>query len=103
VKGIAVVVALVLSFGSVSVWTGYGVGNVGQGMVERVGDQVYVELTSASITSWPCALMHPSGFRYAFLISQAREREMLATILAAKAAGQALLVVGSGERTIDRR
>ena len=100
-KGIAVLMTLVLTFGSASAWAGYGVGNVGQVMVGRVGDQVYVELTSASITSFPCASTHPNGFRYAFLISQAGGREMLATILAAKAAGQTLQVVGSGACTID--
>lgn len=93
--------ASVLTFGSVPAWAGYGVGTVGQVMVGRLGDQVYVELTSASITSWPCASTHPNGFRYAFLLSQAGGREMLATILAAKAAGQTLQVVGSGACTID--
>ena len=100
-RSIAALMAFALAFGSVPALAGYGVGNVGQVMVGRVGDQVYVELTSATITSWPCASTHPSGFRYAFLISQAGGREMLATILAAKAAGQILQVVGNGACTID--
>ena len=80
---------------------GYGVGTVGQLLVGRLGDQVYVELLSASIASWPCSATHPNGFRYAFLLSQAGGRDMLATVLAAKAAGQLVQIVGSGACTID--
>ena len=87
--------------GATRAFAGYGVGTVGQLMVGRLGDQVYVELLSASFNGWPCSSTHPNGFRYAFLLSQAGGRDMLATILAAKAAGQTLQIVGSGTCTID--
>lgn len=96
--------SLVLMFGlmlAVSAQAGYGTAKVGQVMVGRLGNQVYVELLTQSYSGWPCATTHPSGFRYAFLLTSPGARDMLATILSAQVSGQSLQVVGSGSCSID--
>jgi len=62
---------------------------------------VYVELLDASIAGFPCASTHPNGIRYAFSLQAQGAREMLATLLAAKAAGQTIEFVGTDTCTID--
>jgi hypothetical protein len=84
-----------------AVHAGYGIGTVGQVLVGRLGDQVYVELLDPSISSWPCGGTHPNGFRYAFLLSSPGGEAMLSTVLTAQASGKRLQVVGAGVCTID--
>jgi hypothetical protein len=84
-----------------SAWAGYGVGEVGQLMVGRLGNQVYVELLNVSVSGWPCATTHPNGFRYAFLLDVTGGKEMLASLLAAKASGLQVRIVDTAACTID--
>jgi len=79
-----------------------GQGDVGKVVVGRGGDQVYVELTNASVPDFACSSTHPNGYQYAFsLQTHPNGKAMLATILAAKAAGKRILVQGLGACTID--
>jgi hypothetical protein len=55
---------------------------------------------NATVYGWPCASSVPN-WGYAFLLDAPGGRDMLATVLAAKAAGQMLQVVGNGTCTID--
>jgi hypothetical protein len=85
-------------------WTahaGDGNGVVGQVVVGRLGNEVYIQLLNPGISSWPCNGTHPNGFRYAFLLSQPAGEAMLSTVLTAQATGKKLLVVGTGACTID--
>lgn len=79
---------------------GNGQGTIGQLVVGRMGNQVFVQLLNPSYNQFPCG--SPSvGFTYAFLLSNPGGKEMLATVLAAKASGTTVLLVGAGGCTID--
>lgn len=80
---------------------GYAVGTVGQVVVGRNGNQVFIELQQATFTSWPCATIHPNGFRYSFLLNTDTAKAMLATVLMAQATGQNLQVQGHGTCNVD--
>jgi hypothetical protein len=80
---------------------GYAIGEVRQVLVGRLGDQVYVDLAATQYVSWPCGGTHPSGFRYAFLLSSPAGKSMLATVLVAQATGKPLQIVGAGTCSID--
>lgn len=75
---------------------GGGSGTVGQVVVGRQGHQVFVELTNESISDFPCASVHPNGFNFAFSTQSSGGKDMLATVLAAKASGAHLYFVGNG-------
>jgi len=79
---------------------GYGIGTVGQVMVGRLGTQVYVEIRGTFPGGFACTV-RTDGLRYAFLLSNSGGKEMLATILAAKATGGTLQVVGAGTCSQD--
>jgi hypothetical protein len=81
-------------------FAGNAYGTVGNVLVGRLGNQVYVQLVNATVSGWPCASSVPN-WGYAFLLDAPGGRDMLATVLAAKAAGQLLQVVGNGTCTID--
>jgi len=80
---------------------GHATGKVGQVVVGRMGNQVFIELQASTFSDWPCATTHPDGFRYAFLITHAMGREMLAAVLTAQASGQDLMVIGTGSCSLD--
>jgi hypothetical protein len=84
-----------------SAQAGYATGKVGNVVVGRNGNQVFIEVQATTFTSWPCATTHPDGYRYSFLLSASAGKEMLATVLTAQASGQSLQVVGKGTCTID--
>jgi hypothetical protein len=98
---VRLVAAATAAIASTSVQAGHGQGDVGAVMVGRNGYEVYVELLNFSVASWPCAGTHPNGWRYAFLLNQGGGKEMLATILAAKASERKIQVVDTGGCTID--
>lgn len=89
---------LVLLGGTVSAGTGSG--TIGQMIVGRMGNQVYVQLLNPSIINFPCASPH-SIFHFAFLITNSGGKEMLATLLAARASGQSIYLVGAGTCNVD--
>ena len=62
---------------------GGGVGTVDQLLVGRNGHEVYVSI-SGTITDFPCSTSHPSGFNFAFsLTNHQAANGMLATLNAA--------------------
>lgn len=98
-KCLAVALASLLS--TVSAYAGGATGTVGQVMVGRLGNQVFIELHAAQYSAWPCSTIHPSGFRYAFLLGSDKAKAMLSIILSAQTTGQQLQVVGSGNCSVD--
>jgi hypothetical protein len=101
IRGIAALIVLITTLVAEPVHAGYAVGKVTQVLVGRLGTQVYIGVAAPQFVDWPCASTHPSGFRYAFVLSQSAAREMLATILTAQATGKNLQVVGAGTCTVD--
>jgi hypothetical protein len=86
---------------TVSAHAGYSTGTVGQLVVGRMGNQVFIELQSDEYTNWPCSTTHSSGFRYAFPLGSDKAKAMLSVALTAQATGQHLQVVGTGTCGID--
>jgi hypothetical protein len=79
---------------------GYGIGKVGAILVGRLGYQVYVQITSASFVSFACGT--PSTmWQFAFSTQGQSGRDMLATLLAAKATGTDVQLVGANTCTQD--
>jgi|SRR4051812_31301952 hypothetical protein len=97
---LAVLMVLLSVVFTTSVFAGNGTGAVGQMVIGRMGEQVYVELVNPTLNSFPCATQH-FRFQYAFLTSKPGGKEMLSALLAAKATGQPVLIVGSATCTID--
>lgn len=75
-------------------------GQIGNMVVGRNGNQVFVQLQAQTSAEFPCASHHPN-FQYAFLTTNSGGKDMLATLLAAKMSGQAVLIVGSGVCNVD--
>lgn len=84
-----------------SVHAGDSTGKVGQVVVGRMGNQVFIELQASQFNNWPCSTTHASGFRYAFLLNSDVAKAMLATVLTAQVSGQNLQVVGNGTCNLD--
>jgi hypothetical protein len=95
------VVALASLLATMSAYAGGATGTVGQVMVGRLGNQVFIELHADQYSGWPCSATHSSGFRYAFLLGSDKAKAMLSIILTAQATGQQLQVVGSGNCGVD--
>jgi len=74
---------------------GTGQGTVGQVLVGRLGHQVIVQLVG-SVSGFPCGTPHPNGYNYMFNTQNPGGKDMLATVLAAKASGATLYFVGTG-------
>jgi hypothetical protein len=101
IRGIAAVIVSITTLVAAPVHAGYATGRVTQLLVGRLGTEVYIGVAAPQFVDWPCAGTHPSGFRYALVLSQPAAREMFAAILTAQATGKDLQVVGAGTCTVD--
>jgi hypothetical protein len=80
---------------------GTGQGSIGILLVGRLGYQVYVQLANASFANFGCGTPNTTSWQFAFSTQNPGGREMLATVLAAKASGAQLYIVGTGGCTQD--
>jgi hypothetical protein len=92
--------ALAITAGSAGpVLAGNGQGTVGSILVGRLGYQVFVQILNPTFTSYACGT--PGTWHFAFSTQNPGGKDMLATVLAAKAAGISLVFVGTGTCTQD--
>lgn len=89
-----VLVAACMAMSATQVFAGYGTGTVGSVLVGRQGYQVYVQLTGASFSGFYCGTPNPNSWQWSFSTQTQSGRDMLATVLAAKASGGTLQIVG---------
>ena len=82
-------------------FAGTGQGKVGTYLVGRLGYQVYVQILNPVFQSFPCGTPNLNNWQYAFSTQAPGGKDMLATLLAAKATGQTLIFVGTGTCTQD--
>jgi hypothetical protein len=81
---------------------GNGEGEVGKVLTGRLGHEVYVEPTNVTLQSYACATAHPSGFRFAFSLTNHQSgKAMFAAIMSAQAQGKRVFFQGTGACTID--
>jgi hypothetical protein len=80
---------------------GTGQGKVGSFLVGRLGYQVFVQVLSPVFTNFACGTPNPGNWHFAFSTQNPGGKDMLATVLAAKATGATLVFVGSGTCTQD--
>jgi len=81
-------------------YPGQAQGTVGKVVVGRLGYQVFVEVLG-SVANFPCGTPHPNGYNFAFSTQTSGGKDMLATVLAAKASGATLYFLGNGTCTLD--
>lgn len=97
-----ILVAACMAMSATQVFAGYGIGTVGSVLVGRLGYQVYVQLTNASFSNFACGTPNASStWQWSFSTQSQSGRDMLATVLAAKASGTTLQVVGTGTCSQD--
>jgi len=78
---------------------GNGQGTVGSVLVGRLGYQVFVQVLNPTFTGYACGT--PGTWHFAFSTQNPGGKDMLATVLAAKAMGLSLVFVGSGTCSQD--
>ena len=98
---LSILVAMCMAVSSPPSIAGSGQGTVSSVLVGRLGYQVYVQLTNASFTGFACGNPNPSSWQWAFSTQTQSGRDMLATVLAAKATGVTLYVVGTNTCSQD--
>ena len=82
-----------------SAHAGVAQGKIGQLVVGHGGHKVFIEILG-TVSGFPCATSHPNGFRYALSTDNPGGKEMLATLLAARAGDQNIQIVGNASCTL---
>ena len=80
---------------------GNGQGTVGSILVGRLGYQVFVRVNNPTFTGFACGTPSLTNWHFAFSTQNPGGKDMLATVLSAKASGTQLVFVGSGTCTQD--
>jgi len=96
----AAIAAMTFAVGSPAM-AGNGQGSVGSILVGRLGYQVFVQVKNPTFTGFACGTPNPTNWHFAFSTQNPGGKDMLATVLAAKASGTKLVFVGSGTCTQD--
>ena len=96
---LAIAIAVLGVAGQASAGTGQG--HVGSVLTGRLGYQVFVQLTNATFTSFGCGNPNSGTWQYAFTTQSQGGKDMLATLLWAKATQTQIILVGGGTCSQD--
>jgi hypothetical protein len=98
-KGIAAALAIAAVAAPVSAGTGQG--TIGSILTGRLGYQVFVQITGASFNGFACGTPSTGSWQFAFMTQNQGGKDMLATLLSAKAMGLQVIMVGGGTCSQD--
>lgn len=95
-KGMTVSIAIAALGFAAHATAGTGQGHVGSVLTGRLGYQVFVQLTNATFTSFGCGTPNTGSWQFSFTTQSQGGKDMLATLLWAKATQTQIILVGNG-------